>query len=144
MVFAQGDIAPPVESVFNAPMPLHQFQQICGSSLPRREVGDAIDGLAVLLALAHAGALEPEDLLDSRPSSRQPLIQFGTGDQFPPFQASMPFGTGLHVSPVTAIGRWLRKEEAQVFLQGRLVGLGEEDVIAPKAVNVCTARLLGV
>ena len=52
--------------------------------------------------------------------------------------------TRLCLPPVTAIDRRLGKKEAQILLQGGLIGLGQQHIIAPAAVDVCTTASLGV
>lgn len=84
MIFPQGDITPPVEPVFDAPMPLDNLQKSRGSGLLRGEVGDAIDRLGMPLVRSVDGALETKDLLYPWPVRGQSLIQFGAGNQFAP------------------------------------------------------------
>jgi hypothetical protein len=63
-VFVKGDIADPMETVFNRPMAPAQAKQASRSGLLGREAGNAIDGFAAgFLGDKFGGvALEAEDL----------------------------------------------------------------------------------
>jgi len=90
-VFVKGDIADPMEAVFNRPMAPAQAEQASRSRSLGREAGNAIDGFAAgFLGDEFGGvALEAEDLGAMR--KLEIASQFGAGPDLADFQPSMCF-----------------------------------------------------
>ncbi len=144
VILAQGDISSPVEPVFNAPMRPHERQEPPGTGLVRGEAADAVDRLGPFLSALPDRPRETKDLFDPRPPRLEDLVQFGGSGQFADFHAPMPLGTGASLPPISAIGRRLGEKEAQVLFQGRLIGLGNQELVAAEAGDVGATPALRV
>jgi hypothetical protein len=90
-VFIEGDVAHPVQAVFDGPMSTAQIQQAGRVGLLGGEAGDAVDGfVAVFLAEDFSGiALDTEDLADV--GEVQIAIEFGVGPDVTDFQSPVGF-----------------------------------------------------
>jgi hypothetical protein len=90
-VFIEGDVAHPVQAVFDGPMSTAQIQQAGRVGLLGGEAGDAVDGFgAPLFAEQLSGiALDTEDLADV--GEVQIAVQFGVGPDVTDFQAAVGF-----------------------------------------------------
>jgi hypothetical protein len=88
-IFAEGDVADPVEAIFDAPMAPIEGEQIgCGRSLGC-EARDRVGNLRRHASLLFDDTFDAADLLEPRPSEE--LGQPRTGLQMPLGEAAMAF-----------------------------------------------------
>ena len=90
-VLVEGDVAHPVQAVFDGPMRTAQIQQAGRVGLLGGEAGDAVDGFGVLFLGEDLGglALDTEDLADV--GEVQVAVKFGVGPDVTDFQSPVRF-----------------------------------------------------
>ena len=66
-VFAERDVADPVQAIFDAPVAAIQSEQIGGGRSLSREAGDGIGNLRRHASLLFDGAFDAADLREARP-----------------------------------------------------------------------------
>lgn len=92
-IFAQYDIAAPVESIFDAPMVAPEGEELIRSCALARDAGHGIGDFAAGLAGFFTMALDPADLGSTRPIEM--IDAFPADRQAPDFDTTMAFFDGF-------------------------------------------------
>lgn len=106
-IFAQGDVANPMQAVLDVPMVLPPPQQLIGSGEPRTDAGDGVFLLDNSLAAPSRGPYQTTDLGHARPI--QGGIQSRAGLKMATYQAAVSLldsngFTQLRTALVLAVG----------------------------------------
>jgi hypothetical protein len=93
-VFIEGDIAHPVQAIFDGPMTATQVQQTGWIGLLGAEAGDGVDGFAALFFFEDFGdiALDAQDLADI--GEVQIGVELGAGPDVTELQSTVGFIDG--------------------------------------------------
>src|SRR5581483_11051059 len=87
---------------------------------------------------------QTEDLLDSIPIPCQKVIEFRGYPDLTHFQTAMAFVGTVGGTPIAAVQRRFGKKEREVFMQGALIALDEQQIISACTFGVLAKPTLGV
>ncbi len=136
-IFSQGDIAPPVESIFDLPVMAYQLQHSLRRGLAHRKTPESIHDLAADLPSfeERGGAFESKDLLNASPLVLKPVMEIRATGDLAMFQSPMAFVPRLCLHPASTIRRTVCKQVGNLFEEGGLVVLGDEHLRCPTPMH---------
>ncbi len=145
-IFSQGDIAPPVESIFDLLVMPHQLQHSLRRGLAHRKTTESIHDLEADLPSFEdtGGAFESKDLLNASPLFLKPVIEIRATGDLSMFQSPMAFVPRLRLHPASTIRSAVCKQVGNIFQEGGLVVLGDEHIRSPTPMHLRAQLPLGM
>ena len=129
-ILTEGHISSIVQSIFDGPLPTDQFQQAKGSRAFRCQAGEAVDILLRTLERVLDPPTDTKDLSNFVPIACQKVVEFGGNLDQAATLPSMSFVGHAIGAPIDAIERRLLKKQAQIVMEGGLIALDKEQVVA--------------
>src|SRR2546421_10911824 len=144
VIFLHGHIATPVQAIFNDPMGSHEFSNQVSISLFGREAADAVDHFIAGASFLGHPTLHTKDLLNATPLFGEPVSHLCTGGDHPFFEASVPFIHEGGALPSRSVGLRVFKKELKILAYGRLIVLGDEQIVSFIEFDLSTKPPLGM
>ncbi len=145
-IFSQDHIAPPVKAIFNPPVIVHLLQGVPEWRSVQGETAQSIDDLVAEHTSFHDvhPAFEAKHLLNPFPVFAEPAIKIRTTADLSMFQAPMSFVPGFGVLLSPPIRGRVGKQIGDICSETGLIVFGNEEVIAPEAMDLSTGGALGM